>query len=493
VYLTGSSTFTISNGKIALNSAELGGGVYADNSGLAMSGGEIPGNTVTGKGGGVFVTGGNFTMSGGKITGNSSTPSTNSYGGSQNGGGVYLTGSAFTLKGGEISNNTCPHMGGGVYADNSELARTGGEITGNSASAWGDYQGGGGVAIAASSAFTMSGGKISGNSVPYSSDGGGGGGVLLTGSSAFTLNGGEISGNSIAQEYSNYGGVLLQYGSANTFTMNAGTISNHKSTGVGVNGAASQFTMNGGTISNNGAGVILDGKITFILNGGVITENGTGMHVSGPFYQGSLIFTIKKGTISKNGDLGINGGGGHVTMTMEDGEIWGNAGGGVEFECDGLFRMKGGKIRNNGTDHGTYWMPTGGVQVDVGSFFMEGGEIYQNISTHGGGVMTQLWGNFMMTGGEIWGNTSTQDGGGVYLGVEPDAPSYFIKTGGVIYGSNAPGGKQNTAAVKGHALAFFRDELRKKNQDLTLGANVQLTAFSDGEDNGMSSISLSGF
>jgi hypothetical protein len=79
-----------------------------------MNGGEISGNTATGRGGGVSTYNGlTFIMNGGEISGNTSN-TTNSLSG---GGGVYLTGSGnFIMNGGEISGNTAVVNGGGVYS-----------------------------------------------------------------------------------------------------------------------------------------------------------------------------------------------------------------------------------------------------------------------------------------------------------------------------------------------------------------------------------------
>ena len=46
-----------------------------------------------------------------------------------------------------------------------------------------------------------------------------------------------------------------------------------------------------------------------------------------------------------------------------------------------------------------------------------------------------------MNGGEISGNSSYGMGGGVYVGSD----SMFTKSGGTIYGVDAPRGKVNTA------------------------------------------------
>jgi DNA-binding CsgD family transcriptional regulator len=83
-----------------------------------------------------------------------------------------------------------------------------------------------------------------------------------------------------------------------------------------------------------------------------------------------------------------------------------------------------------------------------------------------------------MEGGAIMDNTTLGKGGGVYIGKSAS----FRKTGGVIYGKNAPDGNKNTAIASGwtrflgHAVSIdtgefpvfkFRDTTVKKYEKLT--------------------------
>ena len=86
VYLTGSGTFTMSEGTISKNAADGNGGgvnLYSGTSTFTMSGGTISENEANKDGGGVGVTNGQFTMSGGTISKNEANG---------NGDGVYVGG-----------------------------------------------------------------------------------------------------------------------------------------------------------------------------------------------------------------------------------------------------------------------------------------------------------------------------------------------------------------------------------------------------------------
>jgi hypothetical protein len=85
----------------------------------------------------------------------------------------------------------------------------------------------------------------------------------------------------------------------------------------------------------------------------------------------------------------------------------------------------------------------GGVFIIEGSFELSGGNITGNSAGNsGGGVNANRDSTFTMTGGEIDGNSAVVGGGGVaVLGTN----TTFKKTGGIIYGSDAPEAQQNTS------------------------------------------------
>jgi hypothetical protein len=192
--VTIASGLTLANGNTVAAGEVWGGGIYLENTRLAMTGGAIT-NSKAGYGGGVFVNGydkngnpGSFTMSGGTISGCGTD--------NGSGAGVYLELKAqFTLTGtGAIKDNGLDgktENGGGVYVNGScDFTMGGGEISGNKA-----YKNGGGVANY--SKFAMSLGAITNNTAPA----GGGSGVFTTQyGGVFTKTGGTVSGNNGAPD-----------------------------------------------------------------------------------------------------------------------------------------------------------------------------------------------------------------------------------------------------------------------------------------------------
>jgi hypothetical protein len=169
-----------------------------DYAALEMKNGTITGNNnnaSNSKGGGVFVDGGSLAMSGGEISGNTA----------YNGGGVQVTGGSFTMSGGKISGNT----GSGADVSNGgSFAMSGGEISGNLIAS-------SGVSVSVGASFTLSGnGKISDNSNM---------GVYVNGGS-FAMSGGVISGNTAGS------GAGVYVNNNNTFSNMNGTFA--KSGGI---------------------------------------------------------------------------------------------------------------------------------------------------------------------------------------------------------------------------------------------------------------------
>ena len=159
------STFKMTNGVIAGNSAPSGAGVFAedyvnasdakqDNDStrgkptVEMTGGIITGNytrdSVKGLGGGILATGGSVTVSGGFITNNKYVKFCGTDGNGDHGGGGLAAnnGAHVTISGGQITGNYSQEAGGGVYVtdvdragvsrnDTAWLNITGGNIASN--------------------------------------------------------------------------------------------------------------------------------------------------------------------------------------------------------------------------------------------------------------------------------------------------------------------------------------------------------------------------
>ena len=183
--------------------------VYAENgSTVNMSGGYVCGASSSGAGAGIKVSNAKgvastLNLTGGVIAGNSAP----------NGGGVYAKDSTVTMTNGEISgNSTLPSgagFGGGIMAENGSVTVSGGYITNNKYAnfcgqdGYGDH-GGAGLAARNGTHVTISGGQITGN---YSEEAGGG--VYITdvdrhgASSRETMAWLNITGGTIAANVSN--------------------------------------------------------------------------------------------------------------------------------------------------------------------------------------------------------------------------------------------------------------------------------------------------
>jgi len=127
-----SGTFTMNGGTITDCTSVAGGGVYLEGSGtFNLNDGQIIANrmiaglgTQREGGGGVCVYGdSSFNMTGGTIANNTAMA----------GGGVFTfsTGSKFTMTGGDIKGNTVVGRGGGLYIYNGIFEKTGGTIYGS--------------------------------------------------------------------------------------------------------------------------------------------------------------------------------------------------------------------------------------------------------------------------------------------------------------------------------------------------------------------------
>ena len=185
IVLMESGTLTMSGGYIVgggNNNYDNGGGVYAKNGTVSISGGVIAANSGT-KGGGICVEGGSFTMHDGVISGNQTRGDAHT--GSWDtglGGGVFAQDTTVTISGGYITNNRenakCEqngygcHGGGGIATKGGSLTMRGGFVTGNYSE-----EAGGGMYIGHynygnSATFEMTGGIVAGN-VANKSEGGG--------------------------------------------------------------------------------------------------------------------------------------------------------------------------------------------------------------------------------------------------------------------------------------------------------------------------------
>ena len=154
--------------------------------------------------------------------------------------------------------------------------------------------------------------------------------------------------------------------------------------------------------------------------------------------------------------------------------------------------------------HNSYYQLGGGVYIRTAGdlnerqaeFIMKGGTIrgninkVQNYMACGGGLLIAGFGVFTMEGGCFTDNTAQFNGGGVHSG----GRGTFKKTGGIIYGSNAPQGFRNIALngpaqrkfpqIYGHAVSvtvsgpkyWFRDDTVIEDDNLSYSNRGALRA-----------------
>jgi len=148
---------------------------------------------------------------------------------------------------------------------------------------------------------------------------------------------------------------------------------------------------------------------------GTLTIDGNKSNINPPIASivGSLFFISDEATLIMN-----NG------VTMKDNfarSSDGGWGGGVDIER-GTFIMNGGTITGNKADYG------GGVIVGANSTFtMNNGTITGNEADQGGGVFVDYYGTFTMNNGTISGN-SAPTGESVFI----DEFGNFYPIGGLI-------------------------------------------------------------
>ena len=346
---------------------------------LTVSGGEIGGagagepNTASGtsgNGGGISVEGGSCTVTlkdGAKITGNTAN----------NGGGVYAENiKTFTLKIAEISSNTAM-IGGGIYAsgNSSVFAMENGTISGNTAEYTGTTTGiavhGGGVYLRGGVRFTMKGGAIKNNTAfaptTLTTIASGGGVYIKDSGTTFIMEDGtpEISGNEVKYKTAGMkaelcgGGVYVEDGAE--FTMKSGAVKNNKMT----TSTAASSSAKGGEVYVQGSGstFILDG--TAEISGNEVKHGDGSPNIptwgGGVCLESSATFTMKNGTVKENKCLG----------SSTDKCI----GGGVYAASHAQFNFKGGTISGNSAGIGkgvyiqyftgtAYMTMSGGAKVD---------------------------------------------------------------------------------------------------------------------------------
>ena len=195
----------IYGGEIRGNSANDGGGVYAEKANVTITGCTFTGNESSEHGGGIQVTGGTATMEHCTFTGNKSSSGGDGGGMRITGGTVEITSCTFTgnsaFSGGAIDVLGTNDISASVTISGGIIGGTGTDAK-NSANSTYDDRGGGGIHVSGKAVVTIQnytdgdteqGVMIIGNTAGTS--GGQGGGVYLAENSTFKMYGGSITGN----------------------------------------------------------------------------------------------------------------------------------------------------------------------------------------------------------------------------------------------------------------------------------------------------------
>ena len=177
VFIANGSSFTMNGGVISGCSAkDNGGAIDLEGGSFTMNGGELQNNTALHCGGAVLVcndTGSStFTMNDGKIYNNKTTAVCQTTAYYWGGGGVAVFGgSTFDMKAGDIFYNTSANEGGGVlvydYHGVATFNMSGGSVRDNNASKGYNADV---IALGTSARFTRTGGKVGKVSVPAQGD-----------------------------------------------------------------------------------------------------------------------------------------------------------------------------------------------------------------------------------------------------------------------------------------------------------------------------------
>jgi len=562
IHLVDNCTVSISGGSITGNTAKEIGGAIAQGGGVVTVSGSalIDGNSTPSLGGGLYINNGTLNVNGGTISNNTA----------QQGGGVYADTTGTTtigITGGTISGNTASAAGGGFNIDKgASLTMTGGTVSGNKCS----NGNGGGFWVGAVTKFEMTGGTVTDNrAADHASNSQFGGGLFFnrTPASSTAI---KLSGGTISENYAKSGGGGILFGDggdsatadyeATLGGTNGLTLSVYNNSTGSVGGgvyvlstndtyAVTVFIENGAEIHENdaphGAGICVDNYEKLIMNGGKVHHNtatswGGGFHVrnarafemnggevygntaslgAGFFFnegssQGAIEFTggsiysntasnrgggiyfgnggdgtkaffatlggvagktlsIYQNTAVLGGGICVDDGAGQkTTVTINDGvsiykntatadEASGFGGGGIFIAPSGVVTMNGGTIGADTLADGNVASYGAGVCINSGSFTLNGGSIkYNNATFHGGGVRITENGTFTMNGGDLTGNKAGNYGGGVW------DEGTFNMTGGVI--------TNNTAGTTGGAIAVYSNVPAQISGSTTISKNKSM-------------------
>jgi len=200
--------------------------------------------------------------------------------------------------------------------------------------------------------------------------------------------------------------------------------------------------------------IIIDGLIP--LNDEIIVEHFVTIRGQGAL---TVAYNHRHFIIQENGHLVING---DITLTRAT-DHSGN-GGGVHVAQDGIFTLYSGHIYSN------YMRIGGGVRVDSGHVYINGGTINHNHAVFGGGVSVDS-GHIYINGGTISHNHAERGGG-----IEVRRGTLYINDGNIKYNYATHGGG---ISVDFGQLYLYDGSISHNNADLGGGIYIGMRRGTD--------------
>lgn len=450
-------------------SAANGGGIYAQDSQINLTGVTVMNNTASANGGGIYLTGDDslLTAVNTRIGYDNQAVSGND---AVLGAGMYVISATVDFQG-SIMNNIASNSGGGVYANAADIAISGTEVGG-----LGTYQPnrigdtglngggmyltnnttaeldtthivanalantgtgyGGGIYLRAGSALTMTNSSVESHFLPSAFDGRGAGFYIYN--STVTLNNTDV----LANTASDFGGGARMFGTSTLDILNGSSFANNEALAgpggaIAATGApdinVSNSTFQYNTASNDGGAVYLDaGTLTFSGwwdvrwngaggNGGAVSATGTG----------NPDFSVTSG--AQTSYLAVNsasGSGGAVYLTNN--------------QTVNLYAVSGYRLNLNTNSAGG---SGGALYANGGGFF----DIYGNIqaTSNNAGVAggfvylaggSRIWlDDWYSTRPQVWVNYAPS-GGAIYAADSPRVELDGVDIGGTNNGNRATAG-----------------------------------------------------
>jgi hypothetical protein len=309
----------VTEGNTANSPGDTGGGIRIANAErVTLSGVTVSQSTAATRGGGIFAGNGTLTISGSMIGG--SAPelgnAANGANADHGGGGLYVLGGSATLTGTTVRNNDALNAagsGGGLLLDGGTLSVADSAISDNDSS-----RAGGGIEVRstfAAATMTIAGSTLNANSTGSSP--GNGGGLHVTAPPSVNPSTVEVSNSLVVGNTANQEGGGLWNDAGGTMNVNGTRIVGN--TALSANAAAD--AQGGGGIFNNGGAVTLT-NATVEANGATgplgTDDGGGGLLNDGRFNPG--LVTVLNSTLTGNHALsGLGRGGG--ALNLGDGDI----------------------------------------------------------------------------------------------------------------------------------------------------------------------------